>query len=43
MIFDANGENLTSEVVNDPDASERAFWDGVPFDGVTTTWAPEDL
>ena len=43
MIFDTAGENLTSEVVNDPDASERAFWDGVPFDGTTPTWAPEDL
>ena len=28
---------------DDPDASERAFWDGVPFDGTTPTWAPEDL
>lgn len=43
MIFDTNEEMLMSEVVNDPDGIERALWDGVPFDGVTPTWKPEDL
>jgi para-nitrobenzyl esterase len=43
MIFDTTDTATTSEVVNDPDGSERAFWDGVPFDGITPTWAPEDL
>ena len=41
--FDTAGETLKSEVVNDPDGSERVFWDGVHFDGVTPTWKPEDL
>jgi len=43
MTFDTAGETLKSEVVNDPDGSERVFWDGVHFDGVTPTWKPEDL
>ena len=43
MTFDTAGETLKSQVVNDPDGSERVFWDGVHFDGVTPTWKPEDL
>jgi para-nitrobenzyl esterase len=27
----------TSQVVNDPQAAQRAAWNGVPFDGVTPT------
>jgi para-nitrobenzyl esterase len=43
MIFDTTDTAATTEVVDDPDGTERAFWDGVPFDGVTPTWKPEDL
>lgn len=43
MLFDTTVSAPASEVVNDPDADERTFWDGVPFDGVTPTSKPEDL
>ena len=43
MLFNTTDTSATSAVVNDPDSEERSFWDGVPFDGVTPTWAPEDL
>jgi len=43
MMFDTTDAEATSAVAEDPDGEERAFWDGVPFDGITPTWAPEDL
>jgi para-nitrobenzyl esterase len=43
MIFDTMQSSSLAEVVSDPAADERAFWDGVPFDGVVPTSKPEDL
>ena len=43
MIFDAAGSGPNAVVVNDPDGTERMFWEGVPFDGVTPTSLPTDL
>lgn len=43
MIFNTTDASPISEVVSDPAADERSFWDGVPFDGVTPTAKPEDL
>lgn len=43
MIFDAAQSSSLAEVVDDPAADERAFWDGVPFDGVVPTSKPNDL
>jgi len=43
MIFDTTGAAPTSAVVDDPDASTRLFWDGVPFDGVRPAMLPGDL
>ena len=43
MIFDTTDAAPATEVVNDPDAGERSFWDGVPFDGITPASKPEDL
>jgi hypothetical protein len=34
---------VTTEVASDPAADERAFWNGVPFDGIKPTSEPEDL
>ncbi len=35
MVFDTTQDGVTSAVVHDPDAQERAFWEAIPFDGVT--------
>jgi para-nitrobenzyl esterase len=43
LLFDTTDEAPLTELVNDPAGDERAFWDGVPFDGVTPTSKPEDL
>jgi carboxylesterase type B len=43
MIFNTMRSSSLAEVVYDPAADERAFWDGVPFDGVVPTSKPEDL
>jgi len=43
MIFDAAQSSSLAEVVGDPAADERAFWDDVPFDGVVPTSKPSDL
>lgn len=43
MIFNTTDASPISEVVSDPAADERAFWDSVPFDGITPTSKPEDL
>ncbi|MEM7138666.1 MAG: carboxylesterase/lipase family protein [Myxococcota bacterium] len=43
MLFDAVGDDAISAVDNDPDGSERQFWDTVPFDGTRPTAKPEDL
>ena len=43
MIFNARGERASSVVKRDPDGKTRAFWDGVPFDGVRPAHRPEDL
>ncbi len=43
MVFDGTDTAASSEVLSDPAGDERAFWDGVPFDGVVPTSKPEDL
>jgi para-nitrobenzyl esterase len=43
MLFDTTATTSTTTVIDDPDSLEREFWDGVPFDGIIPTWAPEDL
>jgi para-nitrobenzyl esterase len=43
MIFDTTEATVMTETADDPSGDERIFWDGVPFDGVTPTWKPEDL
>ena len=43
MLFDTNGSGASTTVADDPDQAERLFWNGVAFDGVTPTWAAEDL
>ncbi len=43
MLLDAKEKSATSRMKNDPDGDTRAFWDGVPFDGVQPALRPEDL
>jgi para-nitrobenzyl esterase len=43
MVFDTTATSMTTKLVNDPAIDERAFWDGVPFDGIVPTSKPEDL
>jgi para-nitrobenzyl esterase len=43
LLFDTTDAAPLTELVDDPAGDERAFWDGVPFDGVTPTSKPEDL
>ena len=43
LIFDTTDAMPLTELVSDPAGDERAFWDGVPFDGVVPTSKPEDL
>lgn len=43
MLFDSNEDAASSAVAQDPDGNERVLWDGIPFDGLTPNWAPEDL
>jgi para-nitrobenzyl esterase len=43
MIFDTTDAAPTSHLRRDVDGAERAFWNGVPFDGVVPAWAPNDL
>jgi len=43
LLFDTTDAGPLTELVNDPAGDERAFWDGVPFDGVRPSSEPEDL
>jgi len=43
MLFNASGNAASSVVKEDPDGETRAFWDGVPFDGVHPSYLPQDL
>jgi len=43
LIFDTTDATPLTELLSDPAGDERAFWDGVPFDGVVPTSKPEDL
>ncbi len=43
LLFDTTDAAPLTELVDDPAGDERAFWDGIPFDGVTPTSKPEDL
>jgi para-nitrobenzyl esterase len=43
MLFNTDGDTASSVVENDPDGKTRAFWDGVPFDGLNPDYRPKDL
>lgn len=43
MLFNATGDTAASAVKDDPDGKTRAFWDGVPFDGIHPSYRPSDL
>ena len=43
MLFNATGEEASSYLEEDPDGETRAFWDGLPFDGMEPPFLPQDL
>ena len=44
MLFNSKkGDTASSVVKEDPDGKTRAFWDGVPFDGVNPAALPGDF
>ncbi|MEM7437701.1 MAG: carboxylesterase family protein [Myxococcota bacterium] len=43
MLFDTSDDEPLSAIADDPDGTERSFWDGVPFDGTKPFAAAEDL